>query len=63
MAQQPAVSGGGVAVTTRTQIRAPLVITASLGMSIVVFTLLLEGDHRVDRHPAVGVGSGYRGWR
>ena len=42
VAQQPAVSGGGVAVTTRTQIRAPLVITASLGMSIVVFTLLLK---------------------
>ena len=42
VAQQPATTGGGVAVATRTQIRAPLVITASLGTSIVVFTLLLK---------------------
>ncbi|MBK6764041.1 MAG: cytochrome C biogenesis protein [Micrococcales bacterium] len=34
--------GGGVAVTTRRQVRAPLVITASLGVSIIVFTLLLK---------------------
>lgn len=41
---EPAAGGGGVAVTTRQRIRAPLVITASLGASIVVFTLLLKAS-------------------
>ncbi len=41
-AQPTAGDGGGVAVATRARIRAPLVITASLGVSIVIFTLLLK---------------------
>ncbi len=40
VASQPA--GGGLAVATRRQVRAPLVITASLGVSIIIFTLLLK---------------------
>ena len=42
VAAQPVPSGGGVAVATRQRVRAPLVITASLGVSIIVFTLLLK---------------------
>ncbi len=39
---QPVEPGGGVAVATRRRVRAPLVITASLGASIIIFTLLLK---------------------
>lgn len=42
VAGQPVESGGGVAVATRQWVRVPLVITASLGVSIIVFTLLLK---------------------
>ena len=39
---QTAADGGSVAVRTRTRNRAPFVIAASLGASIVAFTLLLK---------------------